>query len=167
MSVLTRNKEKNQAKKYCFPRILEFSLPRDPKVTKKSKSGLFVVFEGALSHGLRLPIPSFAIEILRHFHIHPSLLQAQSWAFIIGFLVRCLETGVTVTVGLFKEFHTVNASPGKRGYYFKSRIGQTKNLLVDPTKSVKCWRGKYFLVRNLLGFTPCHWCDSLDTQRLN
>ncbi|GAV89133.1 hypothetical protein CFOL_v3_32552 [Cephalotus follicularis] len=155
------------AKKYCFLRSLEYSLPRDPKEVTESKPGLFFVFVDALEHGLRLPLPTFAIAILRHYQIHHSMLQAQSWGFIIGFLVRCLETGVTATVGLLREFHSVNASPGKRGFYFKSRVSQAKKLLVEPTKSVKGWRGRYFIVRNLLGFTPCPWCNSLDTQRLN
>ncbi|GAV78735.1 Transposase_28 domain-containing protein [Cephalotus follicularis] len=167
ISVLSRDKVSALAKKYCFPRGLICSLPQDPNEATESKPDLFVVFMDALEHGLRLPIPSFALAILRHFKIHLSLLQAQSWAFIIGFLVKCLEIKATATVRLFKEFHALAASPGKRGHYFKSRPGLTKKLLVDPTKSVKGWRGRYFLVKNLPGFAPCQWSNSLDIQCLN
>ncbi|GAV92879.1 hypothetical protein CFOL_v3_36257 [Cephalotus follicularis] len=132
----------------------------------KSREGLFVIFEGALSHGLRVPIPSFAISVLEHSSLHPSLLQFQSWSFIIGFLVICIESEVDVTVNLFKEFHVLSATPKKSGYFFKSRSG-VKNLLLNPTKSIKNWRRRYFLIKDFEGFTPSPWCDSLDTTSLN
>ncbi|GAV60379.1 hypothetical protein CFOL_v3_03910 [Cephalotus follicularis] len=118
-----------------------------------SREGFFVIFEGALSHGLRVPIPSFAISVLEHFSLHPSLLQPQSWSFIIGFLVKCIESEVDVTVNLFKEFHVLSATPKKSGYFFKSRFG-VKKLLLNPTKSIKNWRRGYFLIKDFEGSLP-------------
>ncbi|GAV82174.1 hypothetical protein CFOL_v3_25627 [Cephalotus follicularis] len=94
------------------------------------------------------------------------MLQAQSWGFIIGFLVRYLEAGVTTTVGLFKEFHTITSSSKKRGFYFKSRAGHHK-LLAENTRKVKNWREKYFMVKNLPDFMPSPWSDTLDTVALS
>ncbi|GAV79975.1 hypothetical protein CFOL_v3_23437 [Cephalotus follicularis] len=94
------------------------------------------------------------------------MLQAQSWGFIIGFLVWCLEAGVTATVGLFKEFHTITSSPKKRGFYFKSRAGHHR-LLAENNRMVKSWREKYFMVKNLPDFTPSSWSDTLDTATLS
>ncbi|GAV73969.1 Transposase_28 domain-containing protein [Cephalotus follicularis] len=153
-------------KEYSLPRNLDYEILKDPQMAMENKPGYFVVFQDALEHGLRLPLPPFAVTVLRYYQIHPSILQAQSWRFIISFLVRCLKSGVTVTMGLFKEFHTLSSSPSKRGFYFKSRAGQ-KKLLAENTKTVKSWGGKYFMVKNLIGFTPCSWCDTLDTVRLN
>ncbi|GAV63598.1 Transposase_28 domain-containing protein [Cephalotus follicularis] len=132
----------------------------------ESRPDYFVVFQDALEHGLRLPLPPFALTILRHYQVHPSMLQAQSWGFIMGFLVRCLEAGVTATVALFEEFYTITSSPKKRGFYFKSRAGHNK-LLAENTKTVKSWREKYFMVKNLPDFTPSPWSDTLDTVALS
>ncbi|GAV80683.1 hypothetical protein CFOL_v3_24143 [Cephalotus follicularis] len=166
VSVLLREDVKGLSEKYNFPRGLTYSLPSDPRMVTMSREGLFVIFEGALSHGLRVPIPSFAISVLKHFSLHPSLLQTQSWRFIIGFLVKCIESEVDVTVNLFKEFHVLSDMPKKSGYFFKSRSG-VKKLLLNPTKSMKNWRMRYFLIKEFEGFTPSPWCDSMDTTSLN
>ncbi|GAV77424.1 hypothetical protein CFOL_v3_20895 [Cephalotus follicularis] len=154
------------AKEYAIPGELDLEIPADPRSATMSQPGYFVVFQDALEHGLRLPLPPFAITVLRHYQIHPSMLQAQSWGFILGFLVRCLEAGAVPTIGLFKEFHTVAPTPKKRGFHFKSGVSCPK-LLEENTKSVKHWRKKYFLIKNIPGFTPCPWADSLDIGRLN
>ncbi|GAV59032.1 Transposase_28 domain-containing protein [Cephalotus follicularis] len=154
------------AKEYAIPGGLDLEIPADPRSTTVNRPGHLVVFQDALEHGLRLPLPPFAITVLRNYQIHPSMLQAQSWGFIVGFLVQCLEAGVVPTIGLFKEFHTVAPTLKKRGFHFKSRVSRPK-LLAENTKSVKRWREKYFLVKNLPGFTPYPWADSLDTGCLN
>ncbi|GAV57663.1 Transposase_28 domain-containing protein [Cephalotus follicularis] len=153
-------------KEYAIPGGLDLEIPADLRSVTVNQPGHFVVFQDALEHGLRLPLPPFAVTVLRHYQIHPSMLQAQSWGFIVGFLVRCLEAGAVPTMGLFKEFHTVAPTPKKRGFHFKSSVSRPK-MLAENTKSIKRWREKYFLVKNLPGFTPCLWTDSLDTGRLN
>ncbi|GAV86060.1 Transposase_28 domain-containing protein [Cephalotus follicularis] len=153
VSTLTMDEVVELARKFNFPSGLRFSLPKDPRRVTKSKEGFFVVSVGALGHGLRIPVSTFALSILETFQIHPSLLQPQSWSFIMGFLVRCQESGVTPTMGLFKQFHVISSSPGKPGYFFKSRPGVIK-ILTKPTQSIKNWRKRYFLVTNLEGFTP-------------
>ncbi|GAV58429.1 hypothetical protein CFOL_v3_01963 [Cephalotus follicularis] len=166
MSILSHEKVIELARKYCFPGGIKFNLPKDPWTVMESEPGFFVVFEDAFSHGLRVPVPSFAISALRSFGLHPSLLQPQSWSFVMGFMVKCIESEVVVTVNLFREFHVLSASPGKRGYFFKSRLG-AKKLLINPTKSMKHWKGRYFLIKNLPGFTAPRWCDFLETHPLN
>ncbi|GAV85908.1 hypothetical protein CFOL_v3_29342 [Cephalotus follicularis] len=153
-------------REYSIPGSLDLEIPSDPRMASESRQGYFVVFQEALVHGLRLPLPPFAISILRHYQVHPLMLQAQSWGFIIGFLVRCLEAGVTAIVGLFKEFHTITSSPKNRGFYFKSQAGHHR-LLSENTRRVKNWREKYFMVKNLPGFTPSPWTDTLDTVALS
>ncbi|GAV83891.1 hypothetical protein CFOL_v3_27336 [Cephalotus follicularis] len=66
------------AKEYAIPGGLDLEIPADPRSATVSQPGHFVVFQDALEHGLRLPLPPFAITILRHYQIQPSMLQAQS-----------------------------------------------------------------------------------------
>ncbi|GAV68296.1 hypothetical protein CFOL_v3_11799 [Cephalotus follicularis] len=60
-STLSRVEVKKLSEKYNFPRGLTYCIPSDPRMVTMSREGLFVIFEGALSHGLRVPIPSFSI----------------------------------------------------------------------------------------------------------
>ncbi|GAV85726.1 hypothetical protein CFOL_v3_29160 [Cephalotus follicularis] len=166
VSTLSRVEVKKLSERYSFPHGLTYCLPSDPRMVTMSREGLFVIFEGALSHGLRVPIPSFAISVLENFSLHPSLLQPQSWSFITGFLVKCIESDVDATVNLFKEFHVLSATPKKSGYFFKSH-SRVKKLLLNPTKSIKNWRKRYFFIKDFEGFTASPWCDYLDTTSLN
>ncbi|GAV87062.1 hypothetical protein CFOL_v3_30488 [Cephalotus follicularis] len=166
VSTLSQAEVKRLSRKYHFPRGLTYCLPKDPRRVTESREGLFVAFEGALSQGLRVPVPSFAISVLVSFSLHPSLLQPQSWGFMIGFLVKCIESEIEATVNLFKEFHVISATPKMIGYFFKSRSG-VKKLLLNPTQSIENWRRKYFLIKDFEGFIPSPWCNSLDVKSPN
>ncbi|GAV70056.1 hypothetical protein CFOL_v3_13555 [Cephalotus follicularis] len=82
----------------------------------------------------------------------------------MGFLVKCREKKVLAPLALFKEFFSLSKSRKRMGYYFKSQVGRI--LFKDPTKSIKNWIKKHFLVEQLEDFIPETW-GPIPTTEMN
>ncbi|GAV88304.1 Transposase_28 domain-containing protein [Cephalotus follicularis] len=131
----------------------EVWLPLDGREATVNIAGRFVVFEDALSHGLRLPLPDFASGVLDYYGLHPDQIQPQSWAFIMGFIILCSWKKIIPNIAMFKEFFQVCRGQ-EWSFHFRTR---TIPKLMEE-KSIKGWRARYFMLDGLDSFNPWFKC---------
>ncbi|GJW66490.1 hypothetical protein Tco_0120914 [Tanacetum coccineum] len=92
----------------------------------------------------RLPLSTFLINVLRHYHIHISQLSVIGAAKVSHFEILCRVHGFELTVGLFRCFY-VN-SKNKGWMSFSKRQGNDAVCYTKPLDSLKSWNDCFFWV---------------------
>ncbi|GJY74047.1 hypothetical protein Tco_0478478 [Tanacetum coccineum] len=92
----------------------------------------------------RLPLSTFLVNVLRHYHIHISQLSVIGAAKVSHFEILCRVHGFEPTVGLFRCFY-VN-SKNKGWLSFSKRQGNDAVCYTKPLDSLKSWNDHFFWV---------------------
>ncbi|GJS40454.1 hypothetical protein Tco_0565497 [Tanacetum coccineum] len=92
----------------------------------------------------RLPLSTFLVNVLRHYHIHISQLSVIGAAKVSHFEIICRVHGFEPTVGLFRCFY-VN-SKNKGWLSFSKRQGNDVVCYTKPLDSLKNWNDHFFWV---------------------
>ncbi|GJY17227.1 hypothetical protein Tco_0388718 [Tanacetum coccineum] len=92
----------------------------------------------------RLPLSTFLVNMLKHYHIHISQLSVIRAAKVSHFEILCYVHGFEPTVGLFRCFY-VN-SKNKGWMSFSKRQGYDAVCYTKPLDSLKGWNDHFFWV---------------------
>ncbi|GJW51652.1 hypothetical protein Tco_0093003 [Tanacetum coccineum] len=144
-SVLTLKALKKICETYHIPDEVHPQLPSPNQTIHEMPTGKIGVYTRFFEYAnFRLPLSTFLVNVLRHYHIHISQLSVIGAAKVSHFEILCRVHGFEPTVGLFRCFY-VN-SKNKGWMSFSKRQGNDAVCYTKPLDSLKSWNDRFFWV---------------------
>lgn len=146
------------------------SLPGDTDRANHSSPGRITVYEDFLQSGLRFPLPTLLLDLLKHYQLSLSQLIPNSIRMLIGFLILCRIHTITPSVNLFRRFFTLRVNGKEPGWYGFAKRPTAATLIMGTPSSVHGWKPRYFFVSISEAADLPPWRDgeaSIETDKPN
>ncbi|KAL6653150.1 hypothetical protein ACP70R_012075 [Stipagrostis hirtigluma subsp. patula] len=117
-------------------------------------SGALCVYAAALEAGLRFPLHSFYVKLLRHYGLSPAQLAPNSWTYMAAFVLLCEVAGVDPRVSVFRYFFTIVARKHQGGpsgwHHFQPYQDGTRRrrLFAGHLPSRLAWTTRFFFLKS-------------------
>ncbi|GJT00619.1 hypothetical protein Tco_0821788 [Tanacetum coccineum] len=144
-STLTLKALKKIYEAYHIPDEVHPQIPTPNQTIHEMPAGKIGVYTRFFEYAnFWLPLSTFLVNVLKHYHIHISQLSVLGAAKVSHFEILCRIHGFEPTVGLFRCFY-VN-SKNKGWVSFSKRQGNIATCYTKPLDSLKNWNDRFFWV---------------------
>ena len=126
---------------------LEVVMPCELERAHRPLVGYVTLLETYLKFGVRFPVHSFVVEVLKYFKLTGFQVTPNGWAHMIELFVLFVERRMgPPTTAEFTWYYSVKSNKNDEGfYYFAKRPSKGLHAIAKIRDSVGPWKEAYFL----------------------